>query len=190
MPSPSVSFKLSASQLLDKAAELLKTSVTDVFDTIFAMSVTIHKLQEIYESDDEFVAVSVGFVGGISGVVYMYLREPFADALITRLLMSIECGIDEGEMMADALGELGNMIVGPVKSYLSDMGFPCTLTLPLVVRGNGLLADPVGANDRRALVICCGDETIQLELILKPSRKPQGSLCVTDILAGQLAARS
>ena len=39
-------------------------------------------------------------------------------------------------MVKDVVGELTNMTVGGFKNILADLGYPCMLTLPVIMRGH------------------------------------------------------
>src|SRR6202012_1426446 len=97
--------------------------------------------------DESFIAASVGFVGDVSGIVYIYLKAPLAQVLASRLLGIPEAEADDDELTGDAIGELSNMIVGAAKSRLCDLGLACTLTIPSIIRGKGLSTEPVGSSE-------------------------------------------
>ena len=42
------------------------------------------------------------------------------------------------ESLNDTIGEITNMTVGTFKNRLADLGYPCKLTVPTIVRGRGL----------------------------------------------------
>lgn len=83
---------------------------------------------------------SVGFIGGANGLIYLCLSEDFAKIASGKILgMShAEVEMHGAEVVHDAIGEITNMTVGGFKNTLCDLGFPCKLTLPAIVRGNNL----------------------------------------------------
>lgn len=54
-------------------------------------------------------------------------------------------------VLQDAIREVTNRTVGGCKNALSNLGFPCTLTLPTIVRGD---AGKVGAIKGAARSVC------------------------------------
>ncbi len=158
-----------SSQLVDEVTGLLQASVTDVFSTMLRMEVLPVDPEEIRKGDEVFVAASVGFVGDVHGIVYMYLKASFARALAGRLLSLEESELTEDEIIDDTIGELSNMVVGAIKSRLCNEGIACTLTIPSIIRGRGLNVQPVGSSEAEQLTMVCDNELIMLELIMKPS---------------------
>ena len=160
---------LTTPQLIDEVGDLLKSSVSEVFSTVFNMDAHPVPLCEIRESNDMLIAGSVGFIGDVNGVVYIYLKTSFARSLASQMLGMPEAEIDGDELISDVIGELSNMIVGSTKSRLCDSGAACKLTIPSIVRGQNLSAKPVGLSEGLLMSIACDDELILLELIMKPS---------------------
>jgi len=167
---------ISASDLLEELGDLLKADIGNVFETMLGLSVEIAESREIREGNGSYIAACVGFVGEVRGVVYLYMKESVARYLTSRLLSLNESGLDAGEHMGDALGELGNMIVGPVKARLCDWGYSCILTVPWVVRGEGVRADPGWRTGSLLLTITYGDESILVELLIKSFKSSNKTL--------------
>lgn len=92
-------------------------------------------------ADHTFELISnVGFAGEINGVVHLCMNEDYAiDTVGTILGMSEdEVKFHGNEVIRDAIGEVTNMTVGGFKNALCDIGFPCMLTLPTIIRGEKL----------------------------------------------------
>jgi chemotaxis protein CheX len=90
------------------------------------------------------VVGTVGFVGKINGLIYLYLPEALAIKIATSMLGLEPGDIGEGdsETVNDAIGELTNMIVGTFKNQLCDRGFDCRLTIPSILRGSRFTIEP------------------------------------------------
>lgn len=86
------------------------------------------------------VIASVGFVGKITGSVYMCFPEAFTKAAAAHILGISESQVEmEGpDVVKDVVGELTNMTVGSFKNVLADLGYPCRLTLPVILRGSNI----------------------------------------------------
>jgi chemotaxis protein CheX len=72
-------------------------------------------------------------------------------------------------MVNDAIGELSNMVAGYVKSRLCDAGLPCVLTIPSVVRGQGLRVEGSSHIPRRAFGFRTGVHQLVAEVLVKES---------------------
>jgi chemotaxis protein CheX len=81
---------------------------------------------------------SVGFVGRITGTVYLCFPEEFCKTSASHILgMSpAELEMEGPDAIKDVVGELTNMTVGGFKNILADLGYPCRLTLPVIMRGH------------------------------------------------------
>jgi chemotaxis protein CheX len=113
------------------------------------------------------VVSSVGFIGEITGAIYLYTRASFARLLTSRMLGISEADVDSGEMVNDALGELSNMVVGTVKSRLCDRGLSCTLTIPSIVRGQQLSVEKPAQVQTRVAGFTHGEHHFLAEIFLK-----------------------
>jgi chemotaxis protein CheX len=92
---------------------------------------------------------TVGFLGDINGLIYLYLDVAFAN-LCTSLLLGTEGrpgGVAE-DSVNDAIGELTNMIVGVFKNGLCDAGYSCKLTIPSILRGRNFFIEPISSAQR------------------------------------------
>lgn len=76
---------------------------------------------------------SVGFIGRLTGVVHLYSTQTFARRMTSAMLgladHAIEFNERGDERGNDVIGGLSNMVVGHIKSQLSDRGMPCELTI-------------------------------------------------------------
>ncbi len=80
------------------------------------------------------VVATVGFAGGISGLVTLYSGFAAARA-ITGAMLGMEAAEVNGEM-PDAMGEMANMIAGLFRSKLVAEGLPCDISIPTVTVGS------------------------------------------------------
>ena len=74
----------SSAQLLDEVADLLKSGISEVFSTMLNLSVRVVEPGFVHGGSETYVAASVGFVGDVEGLVYLYIPESFARALACR----------------------------------------------------------------------------------------------------------
>jgi chemotaxis protein CheX len=74
------------------------------------------------------------------------------------------------EIVNDAMGELANMVVGHLKSRLSDRGMPCVLTIPSIVRGSQFTIKAISTTERQVSTFRCGpDHQLVVEILIRPT---------------------
>ncbi len=152
--------------LIDEVCDLLRCSVAEVFRTMLNIEMQEAPLMDFRRGDEALVAGSVGFIGDVNGVVYVYLKEPYAKTLASRMTGLVESDLEGEEIVNDAVGELSNIIVGAVKSRLCDAGNPCVLTIPSIVRGRSFSAEPVSSAKCRLFTLSCDAEHVLIELLM------------------------
>jgi chemotaxis protein CheX len=160
--------------------DAITRAVHDVFKTMFGLSSSLIDSAESngpVAAEDEtgvliegqLVVGTVGFIGDISGLIYLYLSADCANRLSGHLLgMSpeelAECG---DEVVNDAVGEITNMTVGTFKNQLCDQGFPCKLTIPSILRGSNFSIEPITSATRRIYRFRIGDHVLVADLLMK-----------------------
>jgi chemotaxis protein CheX len=155
-------------QGIDETCDLLKTCFCEVFSTVFEISAQPSQVSDLRRQNKMLVAGSVGFIGDVNGVVYIYVEETFARTLTSKMLMLSEAEIDGVELVNDVIAEISNMVVGSTKSRLCDSGAVCQLTIPSILRGTNVSAEPSGSSECRLISMDCNGHCILLELLMKP----------------------
>jgi len=112
---------------------------------------------------------SVGFIGAANGLIYLCMSEDFAKIASSRILgmSAAEVEAHGNEVIHDAIGEITNMTVGGFKNTLCDLGFPCKLTLPAIVRGNNLSIASIKAATRHVFHFDCLGHRIVADIQIK-----------------------
>ena len=112
---------------------------------------------------------TVGFLGDVNGLIYLYLDVPFARTATSQMLGMTEQEIDEAgdEVINDAIGELTNMTVGSFKNGLSDAGFPCRLTIPTILRGSNFSIEPIAEVQRFIYKFQSAGQSIVTDILIK-----------------------
>lgn len=112
---------------------------------------------------------SVGFVGDIAGIVYLCIPDDFAQDAAARVLgMSpAEVEMSGDAAVKDVVGEITNMTVGGFKNALCNIGFPCKLTLPTIVRGDHLAVASLKGADRHTFHFDCAGHRLIADIQLK-----------------------
>lgn len=113
---------------------------------------------------------SVGFVGDINGIVYLCIPDDFAQAMACKVLgiTAAEIEMGEGADVKDVIGEFTNMTVGGFKNALCNIGFPCKLTLPTIVRGDNLAVTGMKSATRHIFHFDCSTHRLIVDIQLKP----------------------
>lgn len=112
---------------------------------------------------------NVGFVGEIDGIVYLCMSDAYAAYAVGEILgMSpAEVEFEGPEVLKDAIGEVTNMTVGGFKNALCDVGFPCKLTLPTIVRGQNLKAGAIKGAARHIFRFECSGHPFLADIQVK-----------------------
>lgn len=167
-------------QVIDQVNEsvfrdAITRAVHDVFKTMFGLPSAL--ITEPDGADEEHRALikgqlvvgTVGFLGDISGLIYLYLDADSANRLSSQLLgMSLEELQEAGdEVVNDAVGEITNMTVGTFKNQLCDHGFSCKLTIPSILRGSNFSIEPITSATRRIYRFKIADHILVADLLMK-----------------------
>jgi chemotaxis protein CheX len=153
--------------MIEDIEQLITLAVTEVFGTMLNFKVRPDRETSPLVNGESHVAGSVGFIGRLSGVVFLYSTNSFARRVTSSLLGLTDNEIEGDEMVNDAMGELSNMVVGHLKSRLSDRGMPCVLTIPSIVRGNHFTIEPVSSTERKVYFFQCDNSQLVVEVLIK-----------------------
>lgn len=155
--------------------ETITHAVKEVFSTMLSQPASLVPMPPRPEPDSlelvyPHVVGTVGFIGAINGLIYLYLDVEFAQRCSASLLgISIEELAELGdEAVNDAIGELTNMTVGTFKNRLSDRGFPCRLTIPSILRGSCFRIEPISSATRRIYRFDIAGATLTADLLMQP----------------------
>lgn len=169
-------------QVIDQVNEsvfrdAITRAVHDVFKTMFGLPSALITEPDGAGADEghgalikgQLVVGTVGFLGDISGLIYLYLDADSANRLSGQLLgMSLEELQEAGdEVVNDAVGEITNMTVGTFKNQLCDHGFSCKLTIPSILRGSNFSIEPITSATRRIYRFKIADHILVADLLMK-----------------------
>jgi chemotaxis protein CheX len=148
-------------------------AVGDVFKTMLGQSVQFKGVdssptKHVIASGQQIVG-TVGFIGDINGLIYLYIEEDFA-AKCTREMLGMsdaEFAESGAESVNDAIGEITNMVVGSFKNGLCDAGYPCKLTIPSILRGSSFSVEPIKTSLRHVYAFDNGGHQITADILLK-----------------------
>ena len=145
----------------------------EVFDTMLNMPLRIDpsvKRTSIEPEAFHGVVALVGVAGSWSGTGHMSCTPQFAQKLAGALLMSAYDSVDEDVL--DAVAEIANMIIGNVKTIFEEKLGPLGLTVPTVIFGRNYQTRSAGVKDWVLVRLHSGDETMDINFCLIPSRVP------------------
>ena len=159
--------------------EYIIRAVSDVFKTMLGRVPTLvgtipqptstSAPVTINDNQQLMVVGTVGFIGDVNGLIYLYLGDPFARLCTCHLLGMTEAELEEAgdEVINDAIGELTNMTVGGFKNGLCDAGYPCKLTIPSILRGSNFSIEPISSATRHTYSFDSGGHKITADILLK-----------------------
>ncbi len=156
--------------MLDDLDQLVTSAVSSVFGTMLNLPVVMEAPDAQITNGEPHVAGSVGFIGTVNGMVYVYSSASFARRVTCGLLgqKNSEPGV---EMINDAIGEIANMVVGNIKSRLVDRGMDLILTIPSIVRGSHFTIEPTSTTQRRLCIFRCDGSQVVVEVLIRPGKK-------------------
>ena len=160
--------------------ETISRAVQDVFKTMLGKTTVLVNTEGSLVADapaweqpvqitGQQVVGTVGFIGDISGLIYLYLDAAFANEIASHMLGMSDAELEEAgdEVVNDAVGELTNMTVGTFKNQLADKGFPCKLTSPSILRGSNFSIEPISSATRRIYRFQIGAHQLVADLLMK-----------------------
>ena len=160
--------------MIDVLEDLIKGAVSEVFSTMLSIKTEPDSTLALLTTGGSHVASSVGFIGQVTGIVFIYSNVEYARVITSRMLGLDPKEVEGDEMVNDSMGELGNMIVGHVKSRLCDRGMSCVLTIPSIVRGSQFSIQAVTSATRVVVGFRCDTtEQIAIEVLIKAADKAQ-----------------
>jgi chemotaxis protein CheX len=154
--------------MIEDMDHLISSAVSAVFGTM--LNLPVRKESEVapIKDPETLIAGSVGIIGIVTGVVFVYSTTSFARK-IAREMLGPEGEQASDEMVNDAFGEITNMIVGNIKSRLADRGMTCALTIPSIMRGSDFTIESTSSTRRRISTFQCDDNRVVVEVLIKPN---------------------
>ena len=150
------------SMMLDTEASLVSTTEVNKEDYSNGFKLPI-------DTDQTLIAGTVGFIGRLTGVIYIFMDLQMALKFTSRLLDLSQDEIEaEGhETVNDAIGELTNMVVGSFKNDLSSKGLECRMTIPSILRGSNYTIEPTEDALRRIFKFDCEGSSFVIDILIK-----------------------
>jgi chemotaxis protein CheX len=149
-------------------------ALTEVFGTMLHAPITPCEAEQAWPpapkaaGDEPWVVGTVGFVGDINGLIYLYFDPVLATSCTGHMLGMTAPEVAEAghEVVNDAIGELTNMVVGGFKNRLCDVGLPCKLTVPSILRGHDFRIEAAGHTRRHVVMVECAGRRIISDILM------------------------
>ena len=74
---------------------------------------------------------------------------------------------ETNELVNDVIGELTNMIAGGLKSAYCDAGYPCSISIPTIIRGKSFTVGNPPHTTREMFLYQSGPNTFAVELHIR-----------------------
>lgn len=118
-------------------SETLLDAAKEVFETMIFMSITEKEDQEAAIVGNAYLG-TISFKGDIAGCLGVTFEEAAAKAVAANMLcLEPDEAVSEADL-ADAVGEVANMVMGGVKSRLLGEIGSIELSIPTVISGRTL----------------------------------------------------
>ncbi|HTV01036.1 MAG TPA: chemotaxis protein CheX [Luteitalea sp.] len=147
--------------------DTLRSCAIDVFDTMVgtALGESTPLAGDALRPQSNVVA-QIGFGGSRSGLVVFYATFDGA-AHITRALLCMEpTDVPSPPEIADAVGEITNMVAGSFRTRMANEGDAWAISIPTVTMGSDFYMTPLSDGSRTMLPFRMGDHEIFVELVV------------------------
>jgi chemotaxis protein CheX len=145
----------------------------EVFETMLGLPLEIDpSVMRNHIEPETFhgVVALVGVAGSWTGTGHISCSPLFAQKLAGALLMTEYDSVNEDVL--DAVAEVANMIIGNVKTFFEEKVGPLGLTVPTVIFGRNYQTRSAGVKDWVLVRLRSGDEAMDVNFCLMPSRAP------------------
>lgn len=169
----------------EKLIELMRRATRDVFGTMLGIELTDEDayVQESAPGPSEGVMALVGLAGQWAGSGTFSCSATSARQIAGQLLMQPYEAIDDEVL--DAIGEVTNMVLGNVKTFLEEELGPMGLSIPTVIYGRNFTTRSVAKSKWSVAPFQCLGESVEVHLCLAPSKESGG---LTRLAKDQLSA--
>jgi chemotaxis protein CheX len=147
--------------LIPKLAEATR----EVFETMVFTSLVAGEPLTDKPQPAASVMGAVRFLGSLSGTVSFYASDDAAREIACLMLGAAPEEADA--QLADAIGEITNMIAGTFRAKMAHAGETLMITTPTVTRGRDFCAQHFHVVSRWLCPFTMNDHTVYAELILQ-----------------------
>lgn len=150
-------------------ADAICSSACDVFSTMLGMDLAAGPMEvgEAASRNRAGVVALLGFAGDWVGSGTVYCDGRFACRMAGQLLMAEYDMVNDDVL--DAVAEVGNMIVGNVKTALERKLGPMGLSTPTVVYGRNFETRTIGSKEWVTVPFDCGEFSMGVQITIAPN---------------------
>jgi chemotaxis protein CheX len=151
--------------------QAVSRAARDVFETMLNLPLEVDPSvmrTTIEPQSFHGVVALVGVAGSWTGTGHISCSPEFARRLAGALLMAEYDSVNDDVL--DAVAEVANMIVGNVKTFFEEKLGPLGLMVPTVIYGRNYQTRSSGVKDWVLVRLRSGQETMDVNFCLIPSR--------------------
>lgn len=150
-------------------ADAIRSSANEVFTTMLGMELAAGAMEvgEAASRNRAGVVALLGFAGDWAGSGTIYCDGRFACHMAGQLLMAEYDTVNDDVL--DAVAEVGNMIVGNVKTVLEQKLGPMGLSTPTVVYGRNFETRTIGSREWVTVPFACGEHSMGVQITIAPN---------------------
>ncbi len=154
----------------EEFAGAIRASVRDLFSTMLDLPLEDLPPRQIRDEPGPFdgVIALVGVAGSWTGSGRISCSPQFARRMAEVMLMSEYPAVNEEVL--DAVAEVGNMIIGNIKTIFEEKLGPLGLSVPTVIYGHNYQAHSAGITEWTLVPFRSGEEIMNVSFCLVPSR--------------------
>jgi chemotaxis protein CheX len=141
--------KASNFHIFDEQTKLVNMAVHKIFSSMFSQDVSELDLapdKSLWQEGAVLALISL--VGDVELSIWLGFPAAVASGS-TKAFIGVEIDFEEVEDIADAVGEVANMVAGDVKASLSAHGIKTVISLPNVITGKEIRILSSGDNPRQ-----------------------------------------
>jgi len=142
-------------------------AVPKVFETMLGLTLEPAPDAKLDHAAERVVG-SIGLGGEtVTGAVYLHMSVPLA-VRVTGSMLGLPPEEPPGDSdLNDVVGELCNMVAGGLKSTLCDVGAPCAVSTPTIIRGSAFHIETTPDVPGRQYSFLCEGHCLTVEVHLK-----------------------
>jgi len=149
----------------DIKAQLIE-SVLEIFDSMLSLEVEYSEIEPEEDSDENRLLVTIAFSGDVIGSLNIQVSAEFARVMTAAAQGAQVEDIEGEEEIQNLLAEIANMTAGNLKGALTDTGYACALSAPVIASGTEAETGLSRAEHYERLVFRHAEEIISVEAAL------------------------
>ncbi|HUN60830.1 MAG TPA: chemotaxis protein CheX [Candidatus Sulfotelmatobacter sp.] len=141
---------------------ILECAAIEVFSMMAGVTLTTFEQPPAEPHGDR--TAMVGLAGPLCGMITIRCTSPAAAKLANQMLG--EDAASNPSVMADAMGELCNMVAGNFKSKITNLADNCLLSVPTVIWGEDYVVQTIAPNEGFQVALSLEGEAVWFTLVI------------------------